>query len=584
MSQPTDHELLTDFARSQSEDAFAELVRRYVNLVYSVALRSVGNAHQAEEITQAVFIILTRKAAALPSSVVLSGWLYQTTRFTAANFIKAETRRQQREQEAYMQSTLNDPDTETWQQIAPLLEDAMGRLGETDRNAVVLRFFENTTAAEAAAILKLTEAATHKRTNRALDKLRKVFAKHGVSSTTSIIAGAISAHSLHVAPALLAKSTTTAALAKTIGVSTLALVKTTLNLMAWAKAKLAIIIGVTLATTAGLAVIAVQEIQATARSTKTPTFAAEGYLSSVMHRFQSDTNQFLKEAGKVLFLYSNDVWRIQFTYADYTNTEKFGGISASNIIGEVLDEKKIPDGTRQIIVSAPNISTDPKVMNLAIVQSNQFPEWGSHGLFVPWLSLCPNPELPIIASNRIHFNFQPELYGDAKNDGSFVANYLGADREFLSELIVTNNGTLFTSEGKTLEYQEPYNHGFVAFTYKVLETTNYHGVTFPLKAVFTQFTPVQNGKSPDDLFPVVTTELTIQDIDLGAHHIAFVPVPERVFASDRRPPGLDKFVTVNYIATNDEYLAVADHRMQKLAKIYRQSFKRNPGAQRQKNP
>jgi len=190
MLEFTDHELLAEFARTESEDGFGALITRYINLVYSAALRSTGNAHHAEEISQAVFVILARKAATLPARVVLSGWLYQTTRFTAANFMKAEIRRRQREQEAYMQSTLNDPASESWQHIAPLLEDAMGRLGETDRNAVVLRFFENKSAAEAAAVLKLTEAATHKRTNRALDKLRKIFSKHGVTSTTSIIAGA----------------------------------------------------------------------------------------------------------------------------------------------------------------------------------------------------------------------------------------------------------------------------------------------------------------------------------------------------------------------------------------------------------
>jgi len=260
MSQPTDHELLTDFARSQSEDAFAELVTRYVNLVYSVALRSVGNAHQAEEITQAVFIILTRKAAALPSSVVLSGWLYQTTRFTAANFIKAETRRQRREQEAYMQSTLNNPGSETWQQIAPLLEEAMGRLGEIDRNAVVLRFFENKTAAEAAAILKLTEAATHKRTNRALDKLRKIFSKHGVTSTTAIIAGAISAHSIHMAPAAVSHSVMAVATAKgaAASASTLTLIQGALKLMASTKLKIGIasaIIVALVATTATMTAV-----------------------------------------------------------------------------------------------------------------------------------------------------------------------------------------------------------------------------------------------------------------------------------------------------------------------------------------
>lgn len=252
MPELTDHELLADFARSESEEAFAALVARYLNLVYSTALRSTGNSHHAEEITQAVFIILTRKAAGLSPRVVLSGWLYQTTRLTAANFVKGEIRRQRREQEAYMQSTLNEPDTTAWDQIAPLLDDAMGRLNEKDRNAVVLRFFENKTAAEAAAALQLTEAATHKRTSRALDKLRKFFSRHGVSSTTAIISGAISAHSIHTAPAALAKSVTVVAAARgAASGSLMALVKGTLKIMAWTKAQTAIVAGAVVLLAAG---------------------------------------------------------------------------------------------------------------------------------------------------------------------------------------------------------------------------------------------------------------------------------------------------------------------------------------------
>src|SRR3954463_854385 len=120
MPESTDHEWLAEFARSESEEAFASLVARYVNLVYSTALRYTNNLHHAEEVTQAVFIILARKAGKLSSRVVLSGWLYQTTRLTAANFTKSEMRRQGREQEAYMQSTLNEPEAAAWQQIAPM--------------------------------------------------------------------------------------------------------------------------------------------------------------------------------------------------------------------------------------------------------------------------------------------------------------------------------------------------------------------------------------------------------------------------------------------------------------------------------
>ena len=103
MPEPDDHQLLAAFARTESEPAFAALVKRYVNLVYSTARRFTGNPHQAEEITQAVFIILARKAGKLSPRVVLSGWLYQAARLTSANLVKGKIRRQRREQEAYMQ-------------------------------------------------------------------------------------------------------------------------------------------------------------------------------------------------------------------------------------------------------------------------------------------------------------------------------------------------------------------------------------------------------------------------------------------------------------------------------------------------
>jgi RNA polymerase sigma factor (sigma-70 family) len=142
MTERTDHELLAEFARSGSDAAFAALVARHVNLVYSAALRATRQPDHAQEITQAVFIILARKAGKLSPRVVLSSWLYQTARLTAANFLKAEIRRQHREQEAYMQSTLNDESqAAAWEQLAPHLEAAMGGLGETDRNTLVLRFF-----------------------------------------------------------------------------------------------------------------------------------------------------------------------------------------------------------------------------------------------------------------------------------------------------------------------------------------------------------------------------------------------------------------------------------------------------------
>src|ERR1035438_4761994 len=114
-----DMTLVREFAANQSELAFTALAERHIGLVHSSALRQVGDSHLAEEITQAVFIILARKAASLGPKTVLSAWLYRTTRYAAADALRARRRRQAREQEAHMQSTLNEPDSDAWAQLAP---------------------------------------------------------------------------------------------------------------------------------------------------------------------------------------------------------------------------------------------------------------------------------------------------------------------------------------------------------------------------------------------------------------------------------------------------------------------------------
>src|SRR6185295_12736473 len=105
-----------------SDEAFAALVTRHINLVYSVALRCVGDPHQAEEVAQAVFILLAKKAAQLRHDKALSSWLFQTTRLTASNYVRAETRRHRREQEAHVQSILNNSGSDVWPRIAPMLD------------------------------------------------------------------------------------------------------------------------------------------------------------------------------------------------------------------------------------------------------------------------------------------------------------------------------------------------------------------------------------------------------------------------------------------------------------------------------
>ena len=272
MQEPADTELLRQYAEEDSEAAFAALVTRYIHLIYSAALRQTGNSHAAEEITQAVFIILARKARALRQETMLPGWLYQTARYTAANFLRREIRRARREQEAYMQSLSDEtnhppPDAteaDIWLQIAPSLEDAMGRLSARERQAVVLRFFAGKSFQEVGKAFGGSENAAKKRVLRGLEKLRKFFARRSVSSTTAIIGGAISANSVQAAPAALAKSVTAVAVAggTTASVSTLTLVKGVLKIMAWTKTKAAIAVGVGALLVTGTATVTVEKIAA----------------------------------------------------------------------------------------------------------------------------------------------------------------------------------------------------------------------------------------------------------------------------------------------------------------------------------
>jgi len=263
MPELSDMERLRNYSRQGSEEAFAELVRQHVNLVYSAALRHVGIAAHAEEITQAVFVILARKSARRRPDTILDAWLYETTRLTSLSFLRGERRRQMREQEAYMQSTLQESTgVPAWNQLAPLLDDAMSKLGRKDREAVVLRFFKEKSVREVAAALQVTEAAAQSRVHRAVEKLRRVFTKRGVALPVAALTTAISAHSVQAAPVALAKSVTAVAIAKGAAASgsTLTLIQGALKIMAWAKAKTAIVVGAGVLLASGTTIIAINKL------------------------------------------------------------------------------------------------------------------------------------------------------------------------------------------------------------------------------------------------------------------------------------------------------------------------------------
>jgi RNA polymerase sigma factor (sigma-70 family) len=204
MQDLDDNALLQEYVEHDSEAAFAAIVARHVNKVYSVALRHTLRPHQAEGITQAVFVILAKKSRQLSKAVVLSGWLYQTARLAALTFIRGEIRRADREKEAHMQVVLDQSEPDLWPQIAPALDEAMAGLSEADRNAIVLRYFDNKSMREVGTVLGTTENAAKMRLTRAVEKLRTFFAKRGVTLSAGVLVASISANSVQAAPSVLA--------------------------------------------------------------------------------------------------------------------------------------------------------------------------------------------------------------------------------------------------------------------------------------------------------------------------------------------------------------------------------------------
>jgi uncharacterized protein (TIGR03435 family) len=348
-----DMELVREYAARQSEPAFETLVGRHINLVYSAALRQVRDPHLAEEISQAVFVILARKAGSLGSKTILSGWLYRTARFAAADALKIQRRRQRREQEACMQSTFDDhPMDAAWQELSPLLDEAMAQLRDKDRDALVLRYFENKSLREVGDALGLQERAAQKRVARGLEKLHAFFARRGIASTTAIIAGAVSANSVQAAPVVLTKSITAVAVTKgaTAGSSTLTLIKGALKIMAWTKAKMVTVAAVGILLAAGTTTVTVKEIQ---------NYRAYPW------QVQNVSSQVLDKTPPQVTIVSARFH--QFGGSVSGNNKMMGlGISATNIFGYAYDQSsartifpdKLPPGKYDFIANLPSGNKD----------------------------------------------------------------------------------------------------------------------------------------------------------------------------------------------------------------------------------
>lgn len=236
-----DIQLLRQYAEDHAEDAFAALVERHISFVYSAALRQLGGAvHRAEDVTQAVFVQLAQHAGSLSRRTDIVGWLYTSTRYAAANLKRTEARRQRREQEAHtMHELLSGTSTSSeWEQMRPVLDDAMHELSEPDRQAILLRFFKNEQFADVGRKLGMGEDGARMRVERALDKLHVLLAKRGITSTATALSVALTNKGVIAAPAGLAASIASAALKGAAGGGPLTAI---LTFMSTTKGPLAIV-------------------------------------------------------------------------------------------------------------------------------------------------------------------------------------------------------------------------------------------------------------------------------------------------------------------------------------------------------
>jgi RNA polymerase sigma factor (sigma-70 family) len=252
-----DAELLRRYVEDRSEADFAELVRRHINLVHSVALRQAyGDAHLAEDVTQLVFTDLARKAGSLAGHRVLAGWLFTSTRFAAAKLVRGEQRRHARELKAQL---MHEPDHDRtdpvdWQRVRPILDEAIGELGERDREVILLRFFEGRDFASVGARLNLSDNTARMRAERALDKLRALLERRGLTSTTAALATVLAQQAVAAAPVGLAATVTSVALSGAAAAGLTATGGTAAALfMGMTKLQIGIVTAATLTGAAGIA-------------------------------------------------------------------------------------------------------------------------------------------------------------------------------------------------------------------------------------------------------------------------------------------------------------------------------------------
>jgi RNA polymerase sigma factor (sigma-70 family) len=237
-----DWELIQAYCRDGSESAFTALVNRHVDFVHCAALRQVRDPSLAQDISQAVFLLLARKAGSLRQGTVLVSWLFRSTRFIATRALRSNYRRQRRELEAATmnpQTTASESDHE-WEIVAPVLDEALAALSQKDRDVVLLRFISRKSFSQVGAEIGVSEDAAKKRASRALARLREFFIRRGTTLSVAAIAAILADRVVQASPVAVASKISAAlgaGASATASTSSAALLEVALRELAWGKLK-----------------------------------------------------------------------------------------------------------------------------------------------------------------------------------------------------------------------------------------------------------------------------------------------------------------------------------------------------------
>ena len=298
-----------------------------------------------------------------------------------------------------------------------------------------------------------------------------------------------------------------------------------------------------------------------AKQSDAQAFTAEGTISTAIYTRPNNPNPAYKSECRVSFSYSNGWWQIEGLF---NQPEKMAGT--------IQNCRRVPDGVRSFYNwakpngDAPNTKA---VTPSATAYAINFPPPESIELFVTWLALCPNAELPITAEGTMRRLLTVELLDHPKNEGRYSIKRLEPDGLFVSELVVTNNGIDFGMNEALIKRSPPFQNGYAETMYQIIETTNINGLPFPLAAIYRRFLPLPNANTSSDLFETVIARLRIDKLTgFNSQQVSKIKPPPVMVALDQRLPNLPKGVTVNYMLTNDQWRAANDPTLVALASAY----------------